>query len=132
MGNAESLMDALLGREQWILEDTGYVETHRFLNGFFGSPLREKNRHVSAVLYKHLLPNARNIANQWTSTAPDSGYSQFAIRLDLGTPSCCYESIPGKNIPVRDGVHLAFRYSDKDQPHPDSEPSAGLAGLVAK
>ena len=66
LGNAEDLMSALLGREQWLLDEvTGDVTSHRPLNGFFGSPNNPKRTHVSAVLFKRSLRNAWDIRNQW-------------------------------------------------------------------
>ena len=74
MGNEESLMDALLGPEQVLLPGVPGQQAilHRTLNGFFGSPKKPRNRHVSAVLYKWRLPDAWSIRNQRMAYDPDT------------------------------------------------------------
>ena len=75
-GNEETLMDALLGPQNWVVtEDWERAFSHRSFKGFFGAPDKPKNQHVSAVLFKRNLESAWQIRNQWTSFNLDQGTS---------------------------------------------------------
>ena len=53
-----SLVDALLGRMQWLIPsdwNMSEAKEKRSFDGFFGSPDRPKNQRVSAVLFKRCL-----------------------------------------------------------------------------
>ena len=77
MGNEESLKDALFGPEELLLPDGPGQHSirQRTLNGFFGSPNKPRNRHVSAILYKWRLRDAWSIRNQRMAYDPDSNSS---------------------------------------------------------
>ena len=73
-GNEESLKGALFGDEEWLVSPSIQEMTiQRTLDGFFGSPGRPRNRHVSAVLYKRRLRDVWSISNQWTAYDTSTG-----------------------------------------------------------
>lgn len=75
-GDIDDLMDALLGPEEWLHDwDSGNTTMIRSLNGFFGSPERPRNRHVSAVLYKRGLKDVWQVSNQWMTYDTDRNLS---------------------------------------------------------
>ena len=75
-GDVDDLMDAVLGPEQWLHDwDSGNTEVFRSLNGFFGSPEKPRNRHVSAVLYKRGIKDVWHVSNQWMAYDTEKGHS---------------------------------------------------------
>ena len=76
LGNEKDLIDALLGPEEWSRTgDSAEFKPSRTFSGFFGSPERPRNRHVSAILYKRRLSSVWDVSNQWMAYDMDRNLS---------------------------------------------------------
>lgn len=64
------ILDTLLGPENWLISRYDASIGPRQFDGFFGSRLRPRRRHVSAVLYKRSMRDAWSICGQRTTYDP--------------------------------------------------------------
>ena len=71
LGDSTVVLDALLGRQVWQVNDADTSIQSRRFDGFWGSPSQPRNRHVSAVLHKRTMRNAWSICGQGTAYDSD-------------------------------------------------------------
>ena len=64
------ILDALLGREVWMVHGHRASVGPRQFDGFWGSRSQPARRHVSAVLYKRIMSDAWSICSQRTGYDP--------------------------------------------------------------
>ena len=90
------ILDALFGRERWLLNDFGFSFLTRAFNGFYGSSSKPRNQHVSAVLYK------RSMENVWSICGYGTRYSENGVSFPV--PDWHLVHNPAAKLPLLKGM----------------------------